>query len=50
MEESFHDEMRLVTLMLRLPDIPSLAESKGAVSAYGLQLNGMQFRPLGIEP
>jgi hypothetical protein len=45
MKESFRDEMRLVTLMLRLPDIPSLADNKGAVSAYGLQLNGMQIRP-----
>jgi hypothetical protein len=47
MEESFRDEMRLVTLMLRLPDVPSLIENYLEVSAYGLRLNGMQMRPIG---
>jgi hypothetical protein len=45
MEESFRDEMRLVTLMLRLPNVPSLIENYFEVSAYGLRLDGMQMRP-----
>jgi hypothetical protein len=45
MEESFRDEMRLVTLMLRLSGVPSIMENKGAVSNYGLQMDGMQIRP-----
>jgi hypothetical protein len=44
-EESFHDEMRLVTLMLRLPDVPSLIENDFEASTYGLRLGGMQMRP-----
>jgi hypothetical protein len=49
MEESFHDDMRLVTLMLRLPEVPSLLENYLEVSTYGLRLNGMQIRPLTPE-
>ncbi|MDR2180648.1 MAG: hypothetical protein LBP21_10090 [Synergistaceae bacterium] len=45
MEKSFHDDMRLVTLMLRLPDVLSLLENQLEVSTYGLRLTGMQMRP-----
>jgi hypothetical protein len=47
MEESFHDRMRLMTLMLRLPDVPSLLENYLEISTHGLRLDGMQIRPLG---
>jgi hypothetical protein len=50
MEESFRDEMRLVTLMLLLPDVSSLVENYFEVSAHGLRLNGMQIRPSEIPP
>jgi hypothetical protein len=50
MEESFNDDMRLVTLMLRLPDVPSLIENHLDASTYGLRLSRMQIRPLDAEP
>ena len=48
MEESFQDEMRLVTLMLRLSDVPSLIENYIEIATHGLRLNGMQMRPLEV--
>jgi hypothetical protein len=48
MEESFQDEMRLVTLMLRLPDVPPLIENYFEIATCGLRLNGMQIRPSEI--
>ncbi|MDR1377280.1 MAG: hypothetical protein LBJ22_07185, partial [Synergistaceae bacterium] len=49
MEESFRDTMRLVTLMLRFPGVPSLLENYLEASRYGLRLNGMQLHPLATE-
>ena len=45
LEESFKDETRLVTLMLRVQGAPSIP---GRVSIYGLQLESMRFRPKDI--
>jgi hypothetical protein len=50
MEESFRDEMRLVTLRLQLQGISSLIENELESSFYGLQMEGMQFREKETEP
>jgi hypothetical protein len=45
LEESFRDETRLVTLMLRLLGVASFLENDREVSAYGLQLEEMRICP-----
>jgi hypothetical protein len=45
MEESFRDEMRLLTLTLRLIGVPSLIENFLQPSSYGVQLQGIQIQP-----
>ncbi|MDR2528961.1 MAG: hypothetical protein LBD04_08085 [Synergistaceae bacterium] len=48
MEESSRDEMRLVTLTLRLNEVPSLIENFLEPSSYGLQLKGFQLKSLPL--
>jgi hypothetical protein len=45
MDESFKDETRLVTFMLRLRGMPSWFENSGQESTYGIRLDEMQIRP-----
>jgi hypothetical protein len=46
LRESFEDETRLVTLMLRLLGVASFYENDGNATTYGLQLEEMQICPL----
>jgi hypothetical protein len=45
LEESFRDETRLVTLMLRLQGVPTWVENGRQEALYGLRLEEMRIRP-----
>jgi hypothetical protein len=49
MEDSFRDEMRLVTLRLQLRGVSSLIENDLEHSLYGLQMEGIQIREKGVN-
>jgi len=45
LEESFEDEIRLVTIMMRIQGLPTFHESSGKQSTYGLHIEEMHIRP-----